>query len=357
MMHETKLGMKHISFCLGLLLMLSACSTDIDLYADYKQVPVVYGLLDANADTNFIKITRAFHVEGDAYQAALNPDSSNYPGKLDVRLVEYCNGDSIREIVLDTVTIHDKAPGVFYAPAQKLYYTTEPLCQNASGKIYSYRLKVVLPERTLTTQTAMVGNSGYGIQSLGVNFSKQYFGMVPRKFLFRPATNGRFYQVTMSFTFLEQRTPDSDSVPRTMMWEVGIFNEEFCAQNAEDNVYAFPYRPEDFYKSLTAFLGEDTAIVGLKRYIGDYPVEVSIVAGGENLRQYVYNNDPSNGFALGDNEFSLIDGGYGVLSSRMTTKRAVRLGGETVPELVANCYWGFEFIGGKSRRPEGFENR
>lgn len=348
-MNATTLGMKHlhITFCLGLLLMLSACSTDIDLYADYKQVPVVYGLLDANADTNFIKITRAFYVEGDAYQVALNPDSSYYPGKLDVRLVEYCNGDSLREIILDTVTIHNKEHGVFYAPDQKLYYTTEPICQNTSSKRYSYRLKAMLPESTLNTQTAMVGNSSFGIQSLGVNFSKQYFGMVPRQFLFRPAINGRFYQVTMSFTFLEQRTPDSDSVPRTMTWEVGIFNEEFCAQNAEGDAYAFPYRPEDFYTSLTSFLGNDTAIVGLSRFINDYPVEVRIVAGGEELRQYVFNNDPNNGFIEGDNEFSLIDDGYGVFSSRMTTKQAVRMGGETVPELVANRYWGFKFIGGK----------
>ena len=33
----------------------SACSTDIDLYADYKEMPVIYGLLDANADTNYSK--------------------------------------------------------------------------------------------------------------------------------------------------------------------------------------------------------------------------------------------------------------------------------------------------------------
>ena len=112
---------------LSLLAFLSSCSTDIDLYADYKQVPVIYGLLDPTADTNFIKITRAFYVQGDAYQSAVNPDSSNYAGKLNARLVEYCNGDSVREIILDTITIHNKEQGIFYAPEQKLYYTTESL--------------------------------------------------------------------------------------------------------------------------------------------------------------------------------------------------------------------------------------
>ena len=148
-----------ILFCLAAVMGFSACSTDVDLYADYKEVPVVYGLLDARADTNYIKITRTFYAQGDAYTSAANPDSSNYPGKLDVRLVEYLNRDSIREIILDTITIHNKEQGLFYAPDQKLYYTTEPLNLNSNSEHYSYRLKVVLPDRILTTKADIVGNS------------------------------------------------------------------------------------------------------------------------------------------------------------------------------------------------------
>ena len=72
-----------------------------------------------------------------------------------------------------------------------------------------------------------------------------------------------------------------------------------------------------------------------------------LLAGGRKLQQYIYENDPSYGFVGGDNEFTLIDDGYGVLSSRMTIKRYVRLGGETVPDLVKERKWGFKFIGGE----------
>ena len=347
--NKTKRAMKRIcfAFCLPLMLLFFSCSADVDLYADYEQVPVIYGLLDASADTNYVKITRVMSVQGDAYQVALNPDSSNYPGKLDVRIVEYLNGDSIREIVLDTITIHDKEQGLFYAPKQKLYYTAEKLHLNAKKENYSYRLKVVLPDRTLTSKTDMVGDNGYGIQSLAVNFSKEYFGMASRKFLFHPATNATIYQVSMAFTFLEQRTPDDDSVPRTMRWEVGTYTKDFFLNNMDGDAYVFPYRPETFYEQLKEFIGGDTAVPGLKRYIGDFPVEVTITAGGEHLRQYVYNNNESSGFVLGDPEFSLIEGGYGVFSSRSTISQAVRLGGETVPDLLAMRYWGFKFIGGR----------
>ena len=325
-----------------------SCSTGIDLYADYKQMPVIYGLLDATADTNYIKITRTFCVEGDAYQVALNPDSSNYPGKLDVRLVEYCNGDSVREIVLDTITIRKKEPGVFYAPAQKLYYTTEPLGRNWSQRRYSYKLKVVLPERTLTTTADLVGDDNFDIQSMGVNFSQEYFHAPARHFLFRPAINASFYQVSISFTFLEQRTPDADSVPRTMYWELGYWYESELSALLDNGCYYFTYRPEVFYATLGDFIGGDTLLEqGLKRYITDYPVEVCIAAGGEKLRQYVNYNNTDLGFSQSDTEFSLIDDGYGVFSSRRTVRHRVRLAGETIPELVAMRGWGFKFIGGK----------
>lgn len=333
--------------CLSAAVLFSACSTDIDLYADYQQTPVVYGLLDAKADTNFVKITRVFYAQGDAYQIAQNPDSCNYPGKLDVRLVEYCNDDSIREIVLDSITVHNKQPGVFYSPGQKLYYTTEPLGVNTRQEQYSYRLKAVLPDRVLTTKADLVGNDNFDIQSLAVNFSKEYFGAVPRRFLFHPAVKGTIYQVTLSFTFLEQRLPDGDSVPRTMTWEVGTYMEDFLSLHMDGDAYVFYYRPETFYSQLREFLGDDTTLLNVRRYITDYPVEVTITAGGERLRQYVYNNNTEVGFMQGDNEFSLIDDGYGVFSSRMTVTRMVRLAGETVPELVAIPHWRFKFIGGE----------
>jgi hypothetical protein len=327
----------------------SACSTDIDLYADYKELPVIYGLLDANADTNYVKITRIMSVEGDAYLVASNPDSSDYPGKLDVRIIEYRNGDSLREIVLDTITIHNKEQGVFYAPEQKLYYTTEKLKINTPKSNYSYRLKVALSDRTLTTKADIVGNNGFGVQSLAVNFSKEYFGL-SRKFLFHPATNADLYQVSMAFTYLEQRTPDDDSVPRTIFWNVGSFPDDYFIYSMEGDCYAFHYLPETFYEKLTEFIGGDTAVVGLQRFIGDYPVEVIITAGGEHLKQYYDYNNASSGFVLGDPEFSLIEGGYGVFSSRMTISQAVRLGGETVPDLVSMTNYGFKFIGGREEQ-------
>ena len=340
---------RHAFFlCLPLAVLFLSCSTDVNIYAEYKQVPIIYGLLDANADTNFIKITRSYYVQGDPYQMAQDPDSSNYPGKLDVRLVEYCNGDSVREIILDTITISDKTQGVFYAPLQKLYYTTERLPLNNGNSKYSYLLKVVLPDNTLTSKTDLVGNGGFDTQSLGVNFSKAYFGAASRRFLFRPAINATYYDVWFAFNFKEQHGLDSDSIPRSVQWRIGTYVDYDLSQSMDGDCYVIYYRPEVFWEVLDRFIGDDTvAGNGLRRFFGDYPVDVIIAAGGDKLYQYVHTSDAMIGSSQDNNDFSLINGGFGVFSSRYTIRHAIGLGGETVPDLLAERKWGFKFIGGK----------
>lgn len=324
----------------------ASCTHEVNLFADYREVPIIYGLLEANADTNFIKVTRAFYPQGDASLVALNPDSSNYPGRLDIRLTEYRNGEQTREIILDTITIHNKQEGTFYAPAQKLYYTTETLNLNTNTDKYSYMLSVALRDSTIHTKASIVGSRNFKVKSLAVNFSQEYFN-THRPFYFYPAVNGYFYQAEMSFSYYECRTPDSDSVPRTFTWKVAENDDYYLSHHMEDDAYFFTYRPGAFWIALREHLADDSLTEGVVRLIGDYPVELSITACGKKLRQYLYFNNPINGIAPGDPEFSLINGAYGVFSSRMTLRRKVRLGGETVPELIANKYYGFKFMGGK----------
>ena len=330
-----------------IMVVLSSCRRSVDLYADYKVVPVVYGLLDANTDTTFIKITRAFYAQNeDATQIAMNPDSSNYPGKLDVRLTEYCNGDSIRQIILDTITIKNKQQGTFYAPKQKLYYTAERLMKNTKNEKYQYKLTIVLPDRTLVSTTDIVGSGGYRVKSLAVNYSEEYFG-VNRPLEFYSAVNATSYDISMAFTFREQRTPTSDSIPRTMKWTLGTYTNYELAMHIVDDYYRVTYRPERFYDQLRAFLGADTAIAGLSRFIGDYPVEITIDAAGPELTHYIEWSSIGNYGTQGGNDFTLIEGGMGVFSSRMTASRKVRLAGTTVPDLLAHRNWGFKFMGGE----------
>ena len=356
MKHPQQIVLRFQLLALLLVLLLSSCTKpQINLFADYKEIPVIYGVLDVNADTNFIKITRAFGSTNedpiDPMEVALIYDSCNYPGKLNAYIEELKSSQGQpyqstgRKILLDTITIRNKQTGTFYAPKQKLYYTAERLRRNTKTEKYQYKLTVVLPDRVLVSTTDIVGSGAFRVKSTAANFSLAYFG-IDRPLEFYPADNACSYDVTMSFTFKEQRTPDGDSVPRTMYWDLGTYTNFDLSYHIVDDYYQIAYRPERFYKQLIAFLGADTAIAGLSRFIGDYPIEITIAAAGEELSHYIDWSSVGNYGTQGGNDFTLIEGGTGVFSSRMTAKRRVRLAGTTVPELVAHRNWGFKFSGG-----------
>ncbi len=329
------------------LVFLSACKEEVDFFASPCDVPIVYAMLDADADTNFVKITRAFFSEDLATQTAQNPDSSNYPGRLDARLIEFDNGKQVREIILDTITIRDKEEGMFYAPAQKLYYTTERLQKNSAEHDIKYKLTVELPDQVLTAQAYIVGSTKFGVWNLTANFSQEYFG-TKRELKFYPATHAEIYEIGMTFTYWEQKVTPwsvSDSVPVTMDWFLGTYYlKDFDID--EEGKYVVYYRPEAFYNKLRLFLGADTANVNVRRLIKDYPIEFYISAAGSELREYyTFSGSPDLG-AQSNSDFSLINGGYGLFSSRCSTRRKARLAGTTVPDLVVHN-WGFVFIGGE----------
>ena len=71
------------------------CSTEVDLTAPYDSIPVVYGLLELQADTQWVKINRTWLGEGNQLLAAQVADSSEYPaGSVDARIVEWVPSSS-----------------------------------------------------------------------------------------------------------------------------------------------------------------------------------------------------------------------------------------------------------------------
>ena len=70
--------MKKILIALVAAISFSACSTEIEVNAEWKDVTVVFGLLDVSDTIQYIKISKAFLGEEDAFVMAQEPDSLYY---------------------------------------------------------------------------------------------------------------------------------------------------------------------------------------------------------------------------------------------------------------------------------------
>ena len=339
--------MKKLFFTFSLLACMAffySCSTDVNLYADYKDIPVIYGLIDATTDTNFVRINRAFSSSNDnpinAYEVALIADSCNYPGKLDARIIEYKLGfgnqysPTGRVIMLDTITIHDKDTGLFYAPHQKVYYTTETFRQNTSNIRYKYRLVVNKGNDTITSETGVVGGENFRILTNTTNFISDST-INTAKIVFTPADNTAFYDVKMYFNYWEKR--GTTEVNKRVKWDFGTKSVDEIYY--EDGVYTVTYGMNTLFSLLERAIGNDT--IGVTRYFDEKPIEIMIAAGGEELYNYILVNSQAGGLSQTIPDYTNVNGGYGVFSSRINKSRTAKLSGRAEADLYGKRAWHF----------------
>lgn len=350
--------MKNIHFISIILLftiVFFSCSTDIELYADYKDVAIVYAMLNAKADTNYVKIIRAFCGTNDnpidASEVALIADSSNYPGKLDVCFIELKNTNgglyepTGRVIQLDTMTIHNKEEGTFYAPDQKIYYTTEQLRSGTNQNKYKYRLLVVKPDGdTLTAQTTMVGNEEFTIVSGSVGFQQRPSDEMSR-ITFRADGAASYYEISMQFNYREQLA-GQEMKRKHLSRSFGTKSlTEYKFINNSENAYYQEYGVNWLFYALKDAIGSDTIVnpnhPNVVRYIDDFVITIN--AAGEELGLY-YNTHQAQMQSITplSTPFTNIDGGYGLFSSRTTINKVVGLSNSTKIDLFAQTSWGFK---------------
>ncbi len=319
-----------ITVALALATLFHACSTNVDLYAEYKDISIVYGLLDPAIDTNYIKINRAFLGPGNSLITAKNPDSSNYPGKLDVRILEYSAGKNTPDhtYILDTITIHNKVSGVFYAPHQKLYYTTADI---KTGK--TYELLIFKGNDTIKATTTIVGGTPFEIVSKNVDVS---MSTQKGKLRWRESNHAGIYGLVLEFNYHE-KLPGQDSTIQHLAWKLGSFPASQLKY--ENNAYTLTLSNKAFWNELALKLGSDS-LVGV-RYLDTYPITVHITAGGDELHNYMEVNAPSSSIVQSIPEYTNLSGGaYGIFSSRTTLSGDLKMSPLAIYELFKRN-WGF----------------
>lgn len=345
--------MKKLFFALSILacmILFNACSTKVELYADYKDIPVIYGLINSSVDTNFVKINRAFSSSNDhpinAMEVALIADSSNYPGKLKAYLLELrkSGNDYIPTardtIFLDTITIHDKDTGVFYSPCQKVYYTTEAFKENTANTRYKYCLEIIKNNDTITSETGVVGGEDFRILTSQASFMLSE-NASSGKIAFKPADNAVFYDVKMVFNYKEKHGNTLEK--KQLKWNFGAQSIDELAY--ENGIYYITYEMNSLFNLLEDAIGNDTVFdlnhPNVERYFDEFPVDIMIAAGGDELYNYIRVNSVSS-YSQAVPDYTNIKGGYGVFSSRINLFKSVWLSTRAQADLYGKKAWGFK---------------
>lgn len=316
----------------------SSCSNRVDLYADYKDIPVVYGLIDYQKDTNYIRINRAFSSSNDnpinAYEVALIADSCNYPGKLDARLIELKKGALNQyyptgvEHILDTMTLHNKQEGLFYSPDQKVYFTTGRFSENTVD--YRYRLVIYKDNDTISSETGLVGGENFAIRTTTLSFDPEDDSDGHINFVI--ADNAAFYEMSFQFNYEEIR--NGVTTQKSINYNFGTGNLETLEHDSQSStLYYFKYPRRMLFSKLNDAIGGDT--IGVVRHVGN--CVISLAAGGDEMYNFIQVNNNGGGYSQTVPDYTNIKGGYGVFSSRLTkVKSDVTLNRLTLTKLYGH---------------------
>lgn len=300
---------------LALLFVFTACNEEIESNPNAKQIPVIFGLLDATDTVHFIKITRTFSGSNNAIDVALIEDSS-YFDQVDCTVEEVLMNQVTRTWTLKDTIIANKEPGAFYSPSQKCYYfettTAAPLKTNAK-----YRMKAIINngEFTVTSETAMTG--GLGITNpnpLGsFNFMSAANGVVSYTNQTCKVNNGTAKIIDARLTVFFEEYFNGNPVEKSFVWKLGELNGD----DVQGTNSTFLANGKNFFELIKTNVTNDPSIT--KRQFTK--IVLTFTGGTDELSKYILINKPSNSLAQNKPTFTNLlssdgRGAIGLFSSR-----------------------------------------
>jgi hypothetical protein len=301
---------KHILPILGLAFAaigFTGCSNNLNINAPYKDITVVYGLLDQNDTTHYIRINKAFLGQGNALTMAQQYDSINYPaGTLTVALQDYdAFGDPPTTIPLSTTMNIPVVPGVFSYPNQIEYYTKAILNPNDTFRLVITNNKTgkvvkgatgLLPDITLTNiGTTYFAVNWFAGSSITINWNS-----VP---------NGDIYQLTFRFFYTE-----TVAAVNTVKYVDWVFAPVVTAGNGGMEFLSTSYSGSGFLQALHTLI--PAAGVGVTR-TGD-SVHIMFSTGSQDFTIYSTLSQPSLTVNQDKPFYTDLINGIGIFSARHT---------------------------------------
>ncbi len=317
-------------------LSLSSCETDVDLLAPYKTTPVIYGILDARADTQFVRINRTFLAEGDLKQYAQIKDSVEYdPSEVDAWLIKRQNGTKVDSIQLSYIERSMREEGAFYNQNVGFYYTAEPLLtddqlfetnQTSSAGKWTYDLRATIRgvAYTATTDFPSLDEGDISFPAFPVNnvFTKAVFYQASSSsyrtlaFRYSRASTSFRYQGLMRLNYEYYLTDGSVVAGQEFDFPLGVAINPEGVNDSRDQ--SFNFSSVNWYEQL----GEELRAIPNLEKIRLVDLEFRLSAANETFNRFINIAQPTSEFTPVFGSFSNFDrGAIGVLASRSTLAR------------------------------------
>lgn len=316
--------MKKFIICSSVLIsaLLNSCSTDFEVAAPYKEIPVVLGLLNKDDSVQYVKINKAFlNREGSAIDAAAVADSNYFGYNLNVKLYAYNLANvAIDSVTLDTVS-REKQDGIF--KNNNLLYRTPAgyklkyISATANDTVWAaYELVVRRASNgSVVTKgrTEIVRNFRFaenpGDLKLYNPLSALAYKYLTDELKWSVPKNGRFCQGFMRFKF--DVVNDAEGTRESKYIDMEIFNNY---NTGGLQTFSYSLGGERFYRFIADNLQELPST-----YRREYkaPIEFYLTFVGEDMSKYIEITGGTEGLNDVRPDYTNMENGLGIFSSRM----------------------------------------
>lgn len=299
------------------LLLLTSCEVEFSPNASWKEIPVVYCILDQDDDTTWARVERCYLGDGSIYDYSSVSDSINYPaGSIEVKLIKIWNGSSAAEYTFrDTVV--NRREGDFANTNQPIYFLPgkahfDEHCtydiqvrRVADGELIAHAKQ---PISLITRDTTLYV------------FTKPTYSTYPRKtgmFSFKNAgntcqmewpalKNARLYQPFVRFYY----AVDSAGVSKRKY--IDVRTPSVSSTNGAER-YTLYYHANSFLNNVKEQLKDDPRP---KEYLKQ--VDLYLTACTEDFSAYMSNISDAGNLDQSRELYSNIEGGRGIFAARRT---------------------------------------
>ena len=300
--------MKNIYLILGVFTMLfSACETDFDVNAEWEETTVVFGLLDASDENQLqkIKISKAFLGNMDAYQMAQYSDSINYGvDELDVKIYKW-DFNQIEDSV-ELIAVPTYRDGEIFYDSIIVYQFDNVNLFLQKGYEYELVVKNNKSGNVVQSTSKVVGEFSFGGMDDELKFYKP-FNPDSTKFTFEKITwdnakNAAIYQLTVRINYTE------GGETLHLDWIHPIEDKENLTLLLGRKFFSFLVANSQPGKQL-----EVTNSSLVRRF---QSIDLFLTAGTADLDTYIKVNEPITGIVQERPQYSNINNGIGLFSSR-----------------------------------------
>lgn len=306
-------------------LTMTSCKPDVNLTSDYRDVTVVYGLLNPLDNYQYIKIYKGYLTKDNALVWAQDLDNISYYDDITVKLEEYfpesAGGELRYTYTLDTVMSIGKVYGVFASPTQVLYRMKKPIREG-----YRYRLVIENKKngRVVTSETTTISNMAFNIP-LGTSHSVSTINLnkdEPWQVGFKTSSwPDQAYAVDayVTFRYIEKNKQTGDTVHKAV--------RDVCVTNGFTQGNETSFKPNVIYRVLKENIEENDNVW---RYPETYEcIDIKLWACDQVYYTYYKTAQPSSSIVQDRVNYTNIeaddDMALGFFASRTYYKRKFRL--------------------------------